>query len=78
MLELWIYRYAHDAARAKEALKAALALIDNGVRCDGWEIAPVVESAIRLGHEDPELLRSLVAVACDGASPALLDRARAR
>ncbi len=76
MLELWIYRYAHDSARAKEALKAALALIDNGVRCDGWEIAPVIEAAIRMGHEDPDLLRILVAVACDGADPKQLDRAR--
>ncbi|MEM9724747.1 MAG: tetratricopeptide repeat protein [Pseudomonadota bacterium] len=34
MLELWIYRYAHDPARREESLRAAIAQIESDVRCE--------------------------------------------
>jgi Tfp pilus assembly protein PilF len=76
MLELWIYRFAHDPARRDEALDAALALIDAGVRCDGWDLEATVTEAIRRQHPDPDTLRDLVAVACEGANPNILESRR--
>ena len=74
MLELWLYRYAHDTGRTDESLRAALALIDSGVRCEGWDMGPTVDQAKRAGHPDPELLRDLARVATDGADASVLTR----
>lgn len=73
MLELWIYRYAHDPARRDESLKAARALIQAGARSEGWDLGPTVEQAVAAGHPNPDLLRALAAVATDGADPAELE-----
>lgn len=72
MLELWIYRYAHDPARRDEALKTALGLIEAGERIDGMDLSPTIASAIDAGHSDPQLLRDLIHVASEGGDPAQL------
>ena len=72
MLELWICRYAHDQKRRDDSWRSALGLISNNVRCDGAELHAMAEMAIAAGHPEPEKLRSLVAVAVDGADPNVL------
>lgn len=74
MLELWVYRYAHDAARRVESLRAAVALIEAGVRCDGWDFRPTVSRAIADGHPNPDILEDLAAVASEGHDPTRLLR----
>lgn len=74
MLELWIYRYAHDPARREESFKAAAALIEAGVRCEGWDLGPTVKAAISAGHPDPDILHDLAAVAADGQDASRLFR----
>lgn len=72
MLELWICRYAHDQARRQDSWRAAIGLITGGVRCDGADLHAMADAAIAAGHPEPDRLRSLVAVAVDGADPAQL------
>ncbi len=74
MLELWIYRYAHDTSRRDDSARAAMVLIDAGARSEGWDLGPTVERAIEAGHPDPEFLRDLARVATDGADPDILKR----
>lgn len=74
MLELWIYRYAHDSARREESLKAALTQIEAGVRCEGWDLGPTVKAAISEGHPDPDILHDLAAVATEGVDASRLLR----
>ena len=74
MLELWIYRYAHDPARREESLKAARGLIQSGARSDGWDLGPTVDQAVSANHPKPDLLRDLAAVATDGAEMDVLER----
>ncbi|MBX2855960.1 MAG: tetratricopeptide repeat protein [Rhodobacteraceae bacterium] len=73
MLELWIYRYAHDSGRREESLKAARKLIKAGVRSEGWDLGPTVDQAIAAGHPKPDLLNALARVATAGADPSELE-----
>ena len=73
MLELWIYRYAHDAGRREESLKAARKLIKAGVRSEGWDLGPTVDQAIAAGHPQPDLLNALARIATAGADPSELE-----
>ncbi|MEL6977127.1 MAG: tetratricopeptide repeat protein [Pseudomonadota bacterium] len=73
-LELWIYRYAHDQGRRDESLRAAIALIEAGVRCEGWDLTSTVREAISAGHPDPDIVQDLAAVATQGVDPSRLLR----
>ncbi len=72
MLELWICRYAHDQSRRQDSWRAAIGLISAGVRCDGADLHAMADAAVASGHPAADKLRALVAVAVDGADPAVL------
>lgn len=76
MLALWCLRYAFDAPRRGEALKAALALIRTGAVIEVGFLDPAAAQALSGGHPEPETLRALVRAAeGDPPPPGLLSAA---
>ncbi|MDD2868062.1 tetratricopeptide repeat protein [Neomegalonema sp.] len=68
MLALWHLRYAFDAPRRGEALKASLALIRTGARLEAGFLDAALAQALSGGHPEPETLRAL-ARAAEGDPP---------
>lgn len=76
MLALWCLRYAFDAPRRGEALKASLALIRTGARLEAGFLDAAMAQALSGGHPEPDALRALSRAAeGDPPPPGLLSAA---
>lgn len=74
LVELLIYRYAHDTARCNEALRMLKEAFMTRARTPGWSFAITLERAAKDKHPNLALLGDIVRVANDEAELVSLDK----